>query len=371
MQRIVTNLVSVIALIFWSSAAYSQAAVSANYSLLNDSSLVLVNAYKHPVITIQTDKSAKIKYGFEGGRVVKVKDTYHLFTSEMVDRPIWVKMKLGHWTSKDKINWKRVATIRESSGDFTGKDERAAYWSPMPVWDGASNRWHLFYVAYKAAPSDSTAFRGNMQGRIVHAISAKAGIDGIMGPFNDLGIIMKPGKLSGAWEGLQGVDSFFPWKVGAAWYAFHGSCNTEKLPVNQWRVGMATSASLNGPWKRIYEKSPVAFEPTFIENPVVNEIKGRGWICVYDNAGNNNIGWGFSQNGTDWSRGKPIIVAPDSAYWSWNTDVRTALGIVHEGGNRYTIFYTSFQTKPDWNKILQESHSESTCAIGFVEVELK
>lgn len=145
---------------------------------------------------------------------------------------------------------------------------------------------------------------------------------------------------------MQGVDSFFPWKVGASWYAFHGSCNTEKLPVSKWRVGIATSLSLNGPWKRIYEKSPVALEPKFIENPIVTEIKGRGWICVYDNAGNNEIGWGFSQNGTDWTRGKPNVVAPDSASWSWNKDIRTPLGIVYEGDNRYSIFILPFKQNP-------------------------
>jgi len=36
-----------------------------------------------------------IKYGFEGGRVVKVGGTYHLITSEMVGDQLWVNMRTG------------------------------------------------------------------------------------------------------------------------------------------------------------------------------------------------------------------------------------------------------------------------------------
>jgi hypothetical protein len=41
--------------------------------------------YNHPapVITIKSKGSEGIKFGFEGGRVVKVNNTYHLFTSEL------------------------------------------------------------------------------------------------------------------------------------------------------------------------------------------------------------------------------------------------------------------------------------------------
>ncbi|NJO24643.1 MAG: hypothetical protein HC867_00950 [Bacteroidia bacterium] len=84
------------------------------------------------------------KYGFEGGRVIKINKTYHLFTSEVVADPIWVNMRLGYWTSTDRINWKRKATIAASSGNFNGTDERAAYWSPLPVWNNEDSTWHIF-----------------------------------------------------------------------------------------------------------------------------------------------------------------------------------------------------------------------------------
>ena len=45
-----------------------------------------------------------------------------------------------------------------------------------------------------------------------------------------LGIIMDP-DLADDWEGLQGTDSFFPFRAGNKWLAFMGSARTEKLPI--------------------------------------------------------------------------------------------------------------------------------------------
>ncbi|MHB8974785.1 MAG: hypothetical protein ACYC3X_30660 [Pirellulaceae bacterium] len=81
------------------------------------------------------------RHGFEGGCVLKLDDTYHLFVSEMVDDPFWVKMKLAHWSSPDGRKWKRLSTLMESSGNYDGTDPRAAVWAPMPVYseqDGSS-----------------------------------------------------------------------------------------------------------------------------------------------------------------------------------------------------------------------------------------
>src|SRR5215218_957913 len=133
--------------------------------------LTLVEQHPTPVITTRSPGAGGIKYGFEGGRVVKVGRTYHLFTSEMVGDPVWVRMKLGYWRSEDRVNWTRVATLVESSGEFAGKDPRAALWSPLPVYDEADRRWNLFYVAYRAAPNTTTQFRMNHEGRIWRAVS--------------------------------------------------------------------------------------------------------------------------------------------------------------------------------------------------------
>src|SRR5262245_39277216 len=170
--------------------------------------LVLVAQHPTAVLTTRSPGAEPNRFGFEGGRVLKVRGTYHLFTSEMVDDPIWVRMRLGYWTSTDREHWTRVATVRESSGEFTGADQRAALWSPLPVWDDTERRWNLFYVAYKSKPGDGSAFTLNYEGRIWRARSTVSGEQGISGPYEDLGVVMEPGPTSMSWEGLQGTDSF-------------------------------------------------------------------------------------------------------------------------------------------------------------------
>ena len=140
--------------------------------------LVLVRQHPTPVITTRTPGAEGIRYGFEGGRAVKVGGTYHLFTTEMVSDPMWVKTRFGHWTSRDRLAWTRVATVRESSGEFEGKDPRAALWSPLAVWDPGEDRWNLFYVAYRSMPTDGTRFLLNHAGEIWRAVSKASGPEG-------------------------------------------------------------------------------------------------------------------------------------------------------------------------------------------------
>src|SRR5262249_20894954 len=121
--------------------------------------LVLARQHPTPVLTTRSPGAEDIRYGFEGGRLLKVKDTYHLFSPPALPgHPFWVKSRRGHWTSRDRLEWKRETTVAESSGEFEGKDPRAALWSPLPVWDAGGDRWNLFYVAYRSAPSDGTRF---------------------------------------------------------------------------------------------------------------------------------------------------------------------------------------------------------------------
>jgi len=54
----------------------------------------------------------------------------------------------------------------------------------------------------------------------------------------------------------------------------------------------------------------------------------------------------------------------------WAKDVRTPLGLIDEGGGRYTVFYTGFEQDPDWTRLLRGEGRE-TCAIGFVELRLE
>ncbi|HEX4934696.1 MAG TPA: hypothetical protein VFV33_16010, partial [Gemmatimonadaceae bacterium] len=271
--------------------------------------LVLVGQHPGPVITTRTPGARGNRYGFEGGRAVKIGDTYHLFTSEMVDDPMWVRMRFGHWRSTDRLSWTRVATVRESSAEFAGKDPRAALWSPLPVWDPDEDRWNLFYVAYHSAPGDGTAFMLNHSGRIWRAVSRIRGREGIGGPYDDVAVVMQPGPDSLPWEGLQGTDSFFPWKVGTSWYALYGSARTHRLPIEHWLVGMAAAPALAGPWSRLPAHSPAPLEKRFIENPIVTPAPDGGWVAVYDSqAVDDGIGWAYSADGIRWQPGQPLVI---------------------------------------------------------------
>ena len=45
------------------------------------------------------------------------------------------------------------------------------------------------------------------------------------------------------------------------------------------------------------------------------------------------------------------------------------MGLVYEGRNRFTLFYTGFEQEPDWERLLAGVGRE-TCAVGLVELRL-
>lgn len=328
--------------------------------------LVVARQFATPVLTTRAEGAEGNKYGFEGGRVLKLKGTYHLFTSEMVGDPHWVKMRLGQWTSLDRVHWKRLSTLAESSGDFTGKDPRAALWSPLPVYDSKEGRWDLFYVAYQAAPDTSRQWLTNHEGRIWRAVSTVAGEDGLDGPYKDVGIVMERGKNPDSWEGLQGTDSFFPYQTTVGWHAFYGSAHTEKLPISLWQVGLAQAPDLSGPWTRCTELNPLKVENRFIENPIVTKLSDGSYVAVYDTDAPNAIGYTLSSDGIHWSVGQHLIVQDGNGVWA--NEVRTPLGLIDEGNGSFTLFYTANEkvsgAGPDANGIIS-----TPGAMGMVEVE--
>jgi hypothetical protein len=83
--------------------------------------LVLVEQHPSPVLTVKSPGAEGNRYGFEGGNVVKLQGTYHLVTTEMSGEPFSVKTKLAHWSSNDRLHWKRVSTLYESSGELPAR----------------------------------------------------------------------------------------------------------------------------------------------------------------------------------------------------------------------------------------------------------
>jgi hypothetical protein len=330
--------------------------------------LVVTRQFDEPILSIHSDGAEGNRYGFEGGRVLKLNGTYHLFTSEMVGDPHWVKMKLAHWTSRDRLHWERASTLFESSGDFTGKDPRAALWSPMPIYDPKQGRWNLFYVAYQSAPDTPRKWLTNHEGRVWRAFSKVKGPTGIDGPYDDVGVILQRGKDSDPWEGLQGTDSFFPYKVGNKWYAFYGTAHTETLPISLWQVGLAWAPDLEGPWKRCSEINPVNIEKAFIENPIVTRLADGTYVAVYDSMAEHAVGYAFSKDGIHWTSGKELVVQRNKGIWA--SEIRTPLGLIEEGKDTFTLFYTANQ---DLLGVPPDAHGIKLTpgAMGLVEVKLE
>lgn len=332
--------------------------------------LELDSWHPEPVISKSTPGTEDIKHGLEGGSVIKQNGVYHLFTSEQFDDPKWVKMRLGYWTSGDGVNWTMVSTLYESSGDYTGTDRRGALWSPMPVFDESMNNWYMTYIGYSCLPDTKEQFLNNHNGQIWQAKSEVPGIEGIGGPYKDIGIIMEPGPESDEWEGLQGTDSFYPFKVNGGWVAFYGSAKTEKLPIQFWGVGLAESESLQGPWKRLSDMNPVDFKENFSENPIVTKIGDTIYIAVMDAHGD-GFGYSLSYDGFNWSRMYHVNVSEKLKPW-WS-EFRTPLCLIEEDDGRFSVFFTAMKEETDyWEHMGEEGYVLDTGfdSMGWLRVKL-
>ncbi len=329
----------------------------------------IIGGENKPVIDEGMPGTGGIQGGFEGGRVVKVGDTYHMFPTERAgekgiemyyDR---VKTKIGHWTSKDAIHWKRESTILQASGTYAlteddnpMNDRRAAIWSYMPVFNEKANKWYGYYLAYtvhkEIQPNHSF-------GRIWRCESTVDGINGIGGPYKDMGIIMEPGLDSQPWEGRQGVASFFPYQVGEKWFGFYSGAypfeswaDYPKKSGKGWFVALAESNSLEGPWTRLNKGlEPIkSIHPLFVENPIVSQLPNGLYIAIFDGGPNgwghhlpNMMGYSLSKDGVNWSEARywPIETKVDK----WWDIMRTPLCLIPEGNDVYTIVYNAIDLK--------------------------
>jgi len=329
----------------------------------------IIGGENQPVIDEGFSGTEGIQGGFEGGRVVKVGDTYHMFPTERAgekeiemyyDR---VKTKIGHWTSKDAIHWKRESTILQASGTYAiteddnpMNDRRAAIWSYMPVFNEKANKWYGYYLAYtvhkEIQPNHSF-------GRIWRCESTVEGIHGISGPYEDKGIIMEPGLDSQPWEGRQGVASFFPYKVGDKYFGFYSGAypfsswaDYPKKSGKGWFVALAESNSLEGPWQRKNKGlEPIqSIHPTFVENPIVSQLPNGLYIAVFDGGPEgwghhlpNMMGYTLSRDGINWGEARYLPIETKVDKW-WDI-MRTPLCLIPEGNDVYTIVYNAIDLK--------------------------
>lgn len=317
----------------------------AQQAYANEVRLRLVELTDKPVIQKGSPGTEGNKYGFEGGSVIKIDATYHLFTAEMVGDPFWIKLKLAHWTSPDGLTWTRQSTIDDGSGDFTGEDPRSNLWAPMPIFNEAKDRWELFYVAYHSGGKGKTS---HWDGRIWRAESTTPGRKGIGGPWSDRGIVLEPGSDSQPWEGVQGTDSFYPFHNGKKWIGLYGSSPCGR----PWQVGLAEADSLAGPWRRL-SGNPALNGYGDIENPIVTKTADGLFVAVYDQISPSDvIGYIVSEDGITWSKPKQLRIQSTTC-----GDIRTPLGLVREPDGTFTVFFTGRAAKdrywPLWRMRVQ------------------
>lgn len=77
----------------------------------------------------------------------------------------------------------------------------------------------------------------------------------------------------------------------------------------------------------------------------------------------------YSEDGVRWNKGQGLVLQPTAGEWA--KEMRTPLGLVPEGGNRFSLLYTGFEQPPDWQRMLDTATGKETCAVGFVELRLE
>ena len=177
--------------------------------------------------------------------------------------------------------------------------------------------------------------------------------------------ILEPDENDGSWIGLQGNDSFFPYRVGNIWYGFYGSAQTQSekhptIPIDmnhpKWNLTLARASNLAGPWKKLTNDGPVEFHEKFAENPVISEIHNGLYVAMVD-GGSKNFGYSISKDGLNWAKAKFIDLEKHTKKW-W-TIMRTPMGLINEGNNIFTVFFTAYTNK----KVSEVEFSE----IGMVK----
>lgn len=332
-------------------------------SLAFSQGLQVVSRHEGPVVGIDHPDvvASDNKSGFETGQVVKVDGTYHMFVNEMFVRS-HRDMRIAYWTSPDAVNWERQKTIVESIPGRSPSNPRSEVWVTGVEFNEEENAWNIFYVAYRAGDKDKDEIEGNdYEGRIWRAKSVIEGMEGIAGPYADMGIVMQPDENSQPWEGQQAVATFNPYKVGDTWFAFYdGHYHT---PRGGWPSGLAFAPRLSGPWTRMPEGfNPVPIVDHFMENPQVTKMKDGRYLTVFDSFGDQEIGYSISEDGVNWSPEVRLKVQSEGDIWAEDGDhaMRTPLCAIEEEDGSFTVIYTAMTVVGD-----QRFYAIGKCSLAW------
>lgn len=296
-----------------------------------------VVAWDHADVSSSANRS-----GFETGQLVKLNGVYHLFVNEMFERA-HRDMRIAYWTSPDAEHWTRKGLVLGSIPGRTAANPRSEVWVTAVEFNEDENAWNLFYVAYRAGDPAAGEIEGNdYAGRIWRAMSVVKGIDGIAGPYADMGIVLEPGAESQPWEGQQAVASFNPYLVGSTWFSIYDGHT--HIPRGPWPSGMAWAPALNGPWTRMPDGfNPLRIVDEFMENAIVSRLKDGRYFMVFDSFGDREIGYSLSADGINWEPEHRVKVQAGNTAWAEAGDhaMRTPLCAIEEDDGSFTVIYTA------------------------------
>lgn len=365
MNNILTFFISaVISLFFPYLASTKEVAAQKKSEVLNQGKhLVMISSHPGPVIGPDHPdviKSNNVS-GFETGQVVKLKGVYHMFVNEMFIRP-HRDLRISYWTSNDAENWVRQSTIFESIPGRSPSNPRSELWLTGVEFNKNENAWNIFYVAYRAGDADKgERAESDYNGRIWRAKSVKPGIDGISGPYADIGIVLEPDVNTQEWEGQQAVASFNPYKVNNTWYSFYDGHN--HIPKGGWPTGLAFAKELEGPWTRMPEEfNPLPIVDEFMENAVISRLSNGKYLAVFDSFGDQEIGYSLSVDGVNWSKEIRIKVQFEDDQWGKEGDhsMRTPLCAIEEEDGTFTVIYTSLM-----NSVEKRFYAIGKCTLAW------
>jgi hypothetical protein len=332
-------------------------------SIANGKMLEVISEHRGPVIgPAHPDVVASNnRSGFETGQVVKVNNSYHMFVNEMFGRP-HRDLRISYWTSPNAIHWKRQSTIVESIPGRSPSNPRSEVWVTAVLFNDQENAWNIFYVAYRAGDSTKGEIAGSdYEGRIWRAKSVTVGMEGIRGPYADMGIVLEPDSTSQNWEGQQAVASFNPYRVGNTWYSMYDGHNY--LPKGGWPTGLAVAPDLMGPWKRMPETvNPIHLADVFTENEIVYPLSNGTYLSIFDSFGDQEIGYSTSPDGIQWNHETRIKIQSKNNMWAEAGDhaTRTPLCAIEEKDGSFTVLYTAMTKKE--GKIF---YAIGKCSIGW------
>jgi hypothetical protein len=290
---------------------------------------LLVWAPGYASVNASTDPSNA--HGLEDGIVVRRADgSFSMIAAAMFGDPVWVRMRLDIYRSSDALAWTKVRSIRTSSADMSGNDPHSSSWGPFLLLDPANDTWAVSYIGYLGKASNASGWLSNFAGRAFFRYASEAGDAGLDSDFGDAdyvaadSVVLAPDDFSaaGPWphpcQGLQGTDSFFPFRLDdGRWAAFAGTSHQETpnpWPVpggGKWPVSLATAPALSGPWTRLNPSGGapanapcVDLNGAYSENPIVSRRadNSSAFQVVHDviNAESKGFGYGCSDDGLNW-----------------------------------------------------------------------